>query len=207
MTEKERMLAGKLYCLSGGNNADLLADFKRARRLTREYNATTEDETERRSRLLKELLGSVGKNCYVEPNFRCDYGSNIHIGNHFYANFDCIILDVARVDIGDNVFFAPRVNLYTAAHPIDAEIRNAGLEYAKPITIGSGVWMGGGVIVNPGVTIGDNTVIGSGAVVTKDVPSNVVAAGNPCRVIRKITEEDKAYWGRLRDEYTASLAD
>lgn len=129
---------------------------------------------------------------------------NISIGENFYANYDCIIIDVCNVNIGNNVFLAPRVCIYTAAHPIDAEVRNTGLEYGKEINIGNNVWICGNVVINPGVTIGDNVVIGSGAVVTKNIPSDVVAAGNPCKVIRKITGEDKLKWHKLAQEYFSS---
>ena len=200
MTERERMVAGGLYKADDG---ELVALRQRARRLTRQFNATTEEELDKRQELLRELFGAFGGNSFMEPSFRCDYGVNIFIGEHFYANFDCVILDVAPVHIGDNVFFAPRVNLFTAGHPIDAGVRNEELEFGKPITIGDDVWVGGGVIVNPGVTIGSDVVIGSGSVVTKDIPSHVIAAGNPCRVIRAITDEDKVRWTRERDAYFA----
>ena len=201
MTEKERMLAGKLYIAM---DDELVNDVKKSRRLIRLYNTTTEEQQGYRKELLKELFERTEENYYIEPPFRCDYGCNISIGNNFYANYDCIILDVNKVIIGDNVFFAPRVCIFTAGHPIDAEIRNMQLEYGKPVVIGNNVWVGGNTVINPGVTIGDNVVIGSGSVVTKDIPSGVVAAGNPCRVIRKISEEDKRYWEGLKNEYYES---
>lgn len=201
MKEKDRMLAGKLYIAM---DEELVSDMKKSRRLTRLYNTTTEEQQDYRKELLKELFESTKENYYIEPPFRCDYGCNISIGNNFYANYDCIILDVNKVVIGDNVFFAPRVSVFTAGHPIDAEIRNMQLEYGKPVFIGNDVWVGGNTVINPGVTIGDNVVIGSGSVVTKDIPSGVVAAGNPCRVIRKINEEDKKYWEKLKNEYYES---
>ncbi|MBU5488275.1 sugar O-acetyltransferase [Clostridium sp. MSJ-8] len=201
MKEKDRMLAGKLYIAM---DEELVNDMKKSRRLTRLYNTTTEEQQDYRKELLKELFESTKENYYIEPPFRCDYGCNISIGNNFYANYDCIILDVNKVVIGDNVFFAPRVSVFTAGHPIDAEIRNMQLEYGKPVFIGNDVWVGGNTVINPGVTIGDNVVIGSGSVVTKDIPSGVVAAGNPCRVIRKINEEDKKYWEKLKNEYYES---
>lgn len=129
-----------------------------------------------------------------EPPFRCDYGYNIEIGENFYSNYNCTILDCAKVTIGNNVLFAPNVSLFTAGHPIDATLRAQEYEYAFPITIGNDVWIGGNTVINPGVTIGSNVVIGSGSVITKDIPSNCIAAGNPCRVIRDITEEDKQYY-------------
>lgn len=198
MNERERMLAGKLYRADDG---ELVALRQRARRLTRLYNATTEEESDRRQELLKELLGSMGRGCYIEPTFRCDYGCNISVGDGFYANFDCIILDVAPVRIGSHVFFAPRVGLYTAGHPIDAGVRNGELEYGKAIAIGDDVWVGGNVVINPGVSIGSDAVIGSGSVVTHDIPDHVVAVGNPCRVLRPIGPEDRMYWEKQRDLY------
>lgn len=202
MTEREKMVSGALYKADDG---ELTAMRQRARRLTRQFNATTEEETEKRQTLLRELFGTIGKGSFIEPTFKCDYGSNIYIGDHFYANFDCVILDVAPVHIGRHVFFAPRVNLYTAGHPIDAQTRNEELEFGTAITIGDDVWVGGNVTVNPGVTIGSDVVIGSGSVVTKDIPSHVIAAGNPCRVIRAITDGEREVWKKKRDAYFAAL--
>lgn len=202
MTEREKMVSGALY---KADDRELVAMRQRARRLTRQFNATTEEETEKRQELLRELMGAIGKGSFVEPTFRCDYGSNIYIGDYFYANFDCVILDVAPVHIGSHVFFAPRVNLYTAGHPIDAQTRNEELEFGTAITIGDDVWVGGNVTINPGVTIGSDVVIGSGSVVTKDIPSHVIAAGNPCRVIRVITDEEREVWKKKRDAYFAAL--
>ncbi|MBD7914394.1 sugar O-acetyltransferase [Clostridium sp. Sa3CUN1] len=202
MTEKERMLSGKLY---SANDSELKANAKKSRMLTRLFNNTTEEQKEYRVELLKNLFEKTGENLYVEPPFRCDYGSNISVGNNFYANFDCIILDVCKVDIGENVMFAPRVCIYTAAHPIDVDVRNSGLEFGKPVKIGNNVWIGGSTVINPGVTIGNNVVIGSGSVVTKDIPDNVIAVGNPCRVLREITKEDKIYWERQKEEYYSNI--
>jgi len=202
MTERERMLAGALY---DAGEETLVAARQNARRLTRLINQTTEEELDRREALFRELFGSIGEDFFIEPTFRVDYGCNIRIGNAFYANFDCIILDVAPVTIGDNVFFAPRVSLYTAKHPIDAAVRNSGLELASPIRIGSNVWVGGNTVINPGVTIGDNVVIGAGSVVTRDIPSNCVAVGVPCRVLRPITDADKAYWEAEAAKYRAEM--
>lgn len=198
MTEKERMLSQRLYKAS---DAELAEDFARAKELVRQFNGTRHDEKETRYDILKKLFRSIGEKCYIEPPFRCDYGCNITVGNGFYANYDCIILDVCAVEIGENVLFAPRVCVFTAAHPIDADVRNDQLEYGKKIKIGDNVWIGGNTVINPGVTIGSNTVIGSGSVVTKDIPSGVVAAGNPCKILRKISSEDKDYWTKLSDEY------
>lgn len=197
MTEKELMLAGKLYT---ARDEELAADCKRSRQLTRLFNNSTEEQGGYRVQLLKELFRKTGENIYIEPPFRCDYGGNITVGENFYANFDCIILDVNEVVIGDNVLFAPRVCVYTAGHPIDAEIRNSGVEFGLKVVIGNDVWIGGSTVINPGVTIGNNVVIGSGSVVTKDIPDGVVAAGNPCRVIRKITEADRLFWQKKVEE-------
>lgn len=181
--EKVKMLAGEMY-----DPADpvLLKEREEARRKVRMYNQTLETEGEKRIKLLKELLGSTGENVYMEPNIRFDYGYNTHVGENFFANFDCTILDVCEVRFGDNCMLAPGVHIYTATHPLHPAERNSGREYAKPITIGNNVWVGGSAVINPGVTIGDNAVIASGAVVTKDVPENVVVGGNPAKVIKQI---------------------
>ena len=198
MTEKERMLSEKLYIPM---DEALAADCARSRRLVRLINGTTEEQAEYRVQLFKELFGRTGENLWVEPPFHCDYGCHISVGENFYANFDCIILDVCDVTIGDNVFLTPRVCIYTSGHPIDAGVRRRQLEYGKKVVIGNDVWVGGNTVINPGVTIGDNVVIGSGSVVTKDIPSGVIAAGNPCRVLRPVTEEDTRYWEELEREY------
>lgn len=198
MTEKEKMLSGNLYM---ANDEELRRDNKKSRMLTRLFNNSTEEQIPYRKELLKELFEKTGENLYIEPPFRCDYGCHISVGNNFYANYDCIIVDVCKVEIGENVLFGPRVGIYTAGHPIDAEIRDTGLEFGKPVKIGNSVWVGGSTVINPGVTIGNNVVIGSGSVVTKDIPDNVVAVGNPCRVLRPITDEDKAYWEIKKEEY------
>lgn len=182
-TEKEKMLAGELYLAW---DEDLVSERARARRLTRLFHQTIETDDDARKKILKELFGTTGENIYIEPTFRCDYGSNIHVGENFYANFDCVILDVCKVTIGANCMLAPGVHIYTATHPLNAEERNSGAEFGKPVTIGDNVWIGGRTVVNPGVTIGNNAVIASGAVVTKDVPDNVVVGGNPARVIKNI---------------------
>lgn len=199
MNEKEKMLAGKLYTAS--NSKELFKDYKKCKRILREYNATSENEEDKRRNLLKDLFGKIGEHFHIEPPFRCDYGCNIYIGERFYANYDLIILDCCMVEIGDDVFIAPRVGIYGAAHPIDAEVRNTQLEYGKDIKIGNSVWIGANVVINPGVKIGNNVVIGSGSVVTKDIPDDVVAVGNPCRVLRKIDEKDKIYRNKLKEEY------
>lgn len=198
MTEKEKMLLGMYYKAS---DKDLTEARNTARSLAAEYNSTAPTELERREDILKKLFKKCGKNVYIEPPFYCDYGSNIALGDNVYINFDCIILDVCNVSIGNNVFIAPRVSIFAAAHPIDADIRNSLLEFGSPVNIGNSVWIGGNTVINPGVSIGDGSIIGSGSVVTKDIPANVIACGNPCRVIRQISDEDKAVCLRLADEY------
>jgi maltose O-acetyltransferase len=185
-TEKEKMLDGEMY---RADDKELVAERNRARELTRAYNSTTEVELEKRTDILKQLFGKVGKNAYIEPTFKCDYGYNIEVGDNFFVNFDCVILDVCKVKIGDNCFFAPGVHIYTATHPLDPTERSSGVEYGKPVTIGNNVWFGGKSLVNPGVTIGNNVVVASGAVVVKDVPDNVVVGGNPAKIIKKIEVE------------------
>lgn len=182
-TEKEKMLNGELY---HAGDMELTKDRLRARKLSRLFNKTTETEDNLRIELLKELFGSTGDNIYIEPSFKCDYGYNIHVGENFYANFDCVILDVCEVRMGDHCLLAPGVHIYTATHPLDATERRSGLELGKPVSIGNNVWIAGRAIINPGVTIGNNVVIASGAVVTKDVPDNVVVGGNPARIIKNV---------------------
>ena len=195
MTQRERMLSGGLYSAA---DPELFRLRQEARRLTRLYNQTAEDQPEERRRLLEALLGGVGENAFLEPPFRCDYGGNITVGRDFYANYDCIILDVCPVTIGDRVLFGPRVGLYGAGHPLDPEVRAGGLENGGPITIGDDVWLGGGVVVLPGVTSGAGAVIAAGALVTRDIPSGVLAAGVPCRVLRPLNERDRTYWRGLQ---------
>jgi len=181
MTEKEKMLRGELY---QAWDPELSRERLQARKLTRLFNQTTEEED--RASLLKELFGSTGKNIYLEPTFKCDYGYNIHVGENFFANFDCVFLDVCEIRIGENCLLGPGVHIYTATHPLDPTERSSGAEYGIPVTIGDHVWIGGRAIINPGVTIGNNVVIASGAVVTKDVPDNVVVGGNPAKIIKQI---------------------
>lgn len=182
-TEKQKMLAGELYRAS---DSELVANRQEARRLTRLYNATTEQEIEQRKQIISELWGAARQNIEIEPPFYCDYGSNIYVGDDFYMNFGGVILDCASVHIGNNVLCAPGVHIYTATHPTDPDIRRSGLELAAPVKIGNNVWIGGGAIICPGVTIGDDTTIGAGSVVVKDLPAKVVAVGNPCRVIKHL---------------------
>lgn len=193
-TEKQKMLSGELYLAS---DPELVAERQRASRLTRLYNSTTEEELERRSHLLQELFGRVGDNAQILPPFYCDYGNNICAGNNLYMNYGCVILDCNTVHFGDNVLCAPSVQIYTACHPTDPAERLMGQELAAPVRIGNNVWIGGGAIVCPGVTIGENTTIGAGSVVVKDIPANVVAAGNPCRVIRGLDRAEKMGGDRL----------
>ncbi|MEW8956997.1 sugar O-acetyltransferase [Clostridium sp.] len=185
MTEREKMINGEFY---DAGDEELIKLRKNARRLTRLFNNTTEEEGSKKKEILKELLGGFQGELTVELPFACDYGVNIYMGKDVFINFDCVILDCAPVNIGDNVLIAPNVRIYTATHPIDPITRKEGIEYAKPITIGNNVWIGGGVIITPGVTIGDNSVIGAGSVVTKDIPANMVAVGNPCRVIKSVND-------------------
>ena len=178
------MLAGELYRAS---DSELQTMTRRARRLSRTYNyETTEEAPERRVEILRELFGAVGEHIEIEPPFFCDYGSHTYIGDKFYMNSGGVVLDCAEVRIGESVFCGPRVQILTAMHPLNGAERSAGAEFAKPVTIGSHVWIGAGSIICPGVTIGDGTTIGAGSVVTRDIPANVLAVGNPCRVLREI---------------------
>lgn len=198
MTERERMLSGRLYFAGA---PELAQARLQAKRLCHAYNTAPPEDQDRRERILRQLLGQVGRNCWIEPTFRCDYGVNISIGDRFYANYDCIFLDVAPITIGRCVYMAPRVCLYTAGHPTVPQVRNLDLEYGRPITIGDDVWIGGNAVVLPGVTIGSGSVVAAGAVVTRDVPPGVIAGGNPCRVLRPLTDADLARWEAERREY------
>jgi len=183
MTEKEKMIQGLMH---NPLDPELCKDRDHARLLFQEINRIEEDQKPLRDKRFYDLLPNAGKNLWIEPPFYCDYGYNIFAGEKFFMNFNCCILDVAPVTIGNRVMFGPNVQIYTATHPLNAKERSSGTEYAKPITIGNDVWLGGGVIVCPGVTIGNGVVIGAGAVVTKDIPDNVFAAGNPAKVIKEI---------------------
>jgi maltose O-acetyltransferase len=183
-SEKEKMLAGELY---DPLDPELVLARNRARGLCQDLNATREEQQDERRRILRELLGQGGEEVWMQPPFFCDYGFNILLGKKCFFNFNCVVLDVCQVKIGDHTLFGPAVQIYTATHPLNAE-RRRNQEFAKPITIGSDVWVGGGAILCPGVTIGNRAAIGAGSVVTRDVPDGVFAAGNPCRVIREITE-------------------
>lgn len=183
MTEREKMIDSALY---NSQDEELVRDRYIARRMIRQFNDLHEEHEIDRAEILREILGSTGSNIYVESTFRVDYGYNIHVGNNFYANFDCTLLDPAPITIGDRCMLAPGVHIYTAAHPLDPEERAGGLEYALPVTIGDDVWIGGRAVINPGVTIGEGAVIASGAVVTKDVPARTVSAGSPAKVIKHL---------------------
>ena len=177
------MLGGELY---DPLDAQLSAERRRTRLLCKALNDTRDDEQEERARLIKELIPASGGGVWIEPPFFCDYGSNITLGEKVFFNFNCVVLDVAHVLIGSRVLFAPAVQIYAATHPLSASARSTGLELGKAIEIGDDVWVGGGAIICPGVRVGARAVIGAGSVVTKDVPEGVLAAGNPCRVIREI---------------------
>ncbi|SOC06597.1 sugar O-acetyltransferase [Pseudobutyrivibrio ruminis] len=181
---------------------EVFEEQKIARRLTQELNTVDRAEFDAIKKIVNKLLGKSDNDTFINPPFYCDYGSHIEVGKNFFANYNCTMLDVGRIRIGDNVQIAPNVSIYTAGHPVHPATRNTLYEYGIDVTIGNNVWIGGNVVICPGVTIGDNTVIGAGSVVTKDVPAWSIAAGNPCRVIRKITEDDrnKYFAGREIDE-------
>ena len=187
--EREKMLGGELY---NPLDPELAEARDRARDLCQDLNATREGDREERRRILRELLGAGGDDVWMQPPFFCDYGQNIFLGKKCFFNFNCVVLDVCPVRVGSYSMFGPGVQLLTATHPLDPAERRAGLEGAKPITIGADVWVGGGVVVCPGVTIGDAAVIGAGSVVTRDVPAGVIAVGNPCRVVRPVPRVDLA---------------
>ncbi|TXE12076.1 sugar O-acetyltransferase [Seonamhaeicola algicola] len=191
LTEKQKMLAGKPY---KAFDLELLTERQNTKEAIFNFNNLNPKQIQARNAIIKKLFGSVKDNFFIEPPFRCDYGYNIEIGNNFYSNYNLVILDCAKVSIGNNVFIAPNVGIYTAGHPIHHEPRNNEFEYAFPIHIGNNAWIGGNTVINPGVTIGNNVVIGSGSVVTKNIPDNVIAFGNPCKIYREITEKDKQFY-------------
>lgn len=188
MTEWEKMQIGEIY---NDFDLDLFNRRVEAKKLFRIYNHTEDNEVEKRNEIMRKLFKSVGENVWIEPDFRCEFGKNITIGNDVYINFGCVILDCGQVSIGDRTLIGPNVGIFSGNHTVDAEERIAGGLVPKPITIGSRVWICGNVSIVPGVCIGDDSIIGAGSVVTHDIPSGVIAAGNPCRVLRKITEKDK----------------
>ena len=198
MTEKEKMLSGELY---NSTEKELVKERLRCGLLLDKFNSLSYDKREEKQTLLKELLGKIGNNSFINKPFFCDYGKNIYIGDNFFANYNSVFLDVNKIVIGNNVMLGPSVSLLTATHPLDAGVRSSLLEYGEEITIGDNTWIGGNVVVNPGVKIGKNVVIGSGSVVTKDIPDNMLAYGNPCKIIRVIGDEDKVYWQKRKEEY------
>lgn len=191
MSEKEKMLAGKPYFAF---DTLLLKERKETKEKLYFFNNLHPNEVEKGHQIIKSLFGKIDGDFVIEPPFRCDYGYNIKIGSNFFANYNLTVLDCAKVSIGNNVLIGPNVSLFAAGHPIHHDIRNLELEYAFPINIGDNVWIGGNVVINANINIGNNSVIASGSVVTKDIPNGVVAAGNPCRVMRVITEADKAFY-------------
>ena len=182
-SELQKLKDGELYDYT---DPEVRAAHIRAVELCDEYNETKRTETEKRERILRELFGSLGENVLVEKNIRIDYGFNVHAGDNFFVNYDCVFLDCAPITFGNNVFIAPQCGFYAVNHPLEADLRNSGVETGVPITVGDDVWIGGGVKVMPGVTIGSNVVIGGGSVVVKDIPSNSLAVGNPARVVKSI---------------------
>ena len=187
MTEKEKQQAGELYL---SNDKELVAERVKAKKLCVEFNAIEYNDYQKKTRLLDRLLALRGENTWIEANFFCDYGYNIIMGDNFYSNHNLVILDCAEVVFGDNVMIGPNCGFYTAGHPLDYKTRNQGYEYAKPIKVGSNVWIGGNVCVMPGVTIGDNVVIAGGSVVCENIPSGVMAAGNPCKPIKQLPADE-----------------
>ena len=184
MTEKEKMLAGKIY---SAVDPELLRELNEVKEVIYEYNSLRPSEHERRLEILKSLLGHIGDDAIIiNQPFYCDYGKQIRVGKRFFANFSFTVLDEANVSIGDDCFFGPNVSIYTACHSTDPVERNSRKEWALPVTVGNNVWIGGAVTILPGVTIGDNVTIGAGSVVVRDIPSNCVAVGNPCKVVRKL---------------------
>lgn len=190
------MLAGLPYkAWLDGLSEERMENKKRIYR----YNSLSPEQGEEQAALIKEIIGKCGENIWIETPFHCDYGWNIEVGENFFANYNLTILDVGKVVIGKNAQIAPNVSIYTAGHPVHPDSRNTGYEYGIGVTIGDSVWLGGNTVINPGVTIGNNVVIGAGSVVTKNLPDDVIAVGNPCRVLRKITEEDRKYYFKDRE--------
>lgn len=195
MTIREKMKNGMLYIDVGEG---LEADRRKCQELLYDYNHTHPSEETKRKEILKELLGDTKDHIWIEPPFHAAYGSNIHIGDHFYANFNLVIVDDIDVYIGEHVMIAPNVTITPTGHPVDPELRKPGTQFSIPVRIGNNVWIGSNAVILPGVTIGDNSVIGAGSVVTHDIPENVVAVGNPCRVLRQINEHDKEFYYKDR---------
>ena len=196
MSMKEKMHRGELYM---PDDPEIVADQVRCLDRLYEYNSTRPTEADKREKLLSEMFAQIGEGCYIEPPLHANFGGrHCHWGKHIYANFNLTMVDDTGIYVGDNTMFGPNVVLATAGHPIFPELREKGCQYNVPIHIGKNCWLGAGVIVLPGVTIGDNTVVGAGSVVTKDLPANVVAVGNPCRVLREIGEHDREYYFKDR---------
>lgn len=203
MTEYEKMISGKLY---DPKKIEAAYSYQAGRRLVQKINLAHLTGEGDIAVMENELIDNKG-NLHITPPLSVDYGFNIHVGKNFYANMDCVFLDVAEIFIGDDVMFGPRVSLITATHPIDAGVRTRGLELGQSIEIGNRVWLGANVTVNPGVKIGDETIVGSGSVVTKDLPAGVIAVGNPAKILRKIDLKDKKVWEAKENEYFSDLAD
>jgi len=191
MTIRERIASGKLFTVIGEG---LPEEARRGKELMYEFNHTRPTETQKRIELITAMFGAIGKDCWVEPPVNICYGSNVFIGDYFYANMNLTLVDDYKITIGNNVAIAPNVTIAVTGHPVHPELRLHGEMYAFPVTIGNNVWIGSGAIICPGITIGHNTVIGAGSVVTRDIPANVIAVGNPCRVLREINEADKIYY-------------
>ncbi len=191
MTEQEKRLAGKLYYPA---DPELTEARMRAKRLCYRLNTLAPDDFQGRDATIRELFGHAGKDAWVESNFRCDYGTQISVGDYVFINYDCIFLDIAPITIGNRVMFGPKVCVYTVNHPLTPEVRNTDLEYGRPVTIEDNVWIGGNTVILPGVTIGEGAVIAAGSIVNRDIPPRVIAGGNPCRVIRPLTGEDRDKW-------------
>ena len=191
MTEQEKRLAGKLYYPA---DPELTEARMRAKRLCYRLNTLAPDDFQGRDATIRELFGHAGKDAWVESNFRCDYGTQISVGDYVFINYDCVFLDIAPITIGNRAYIAPRVCIYTVNHPLTPEVRNTDLEYGRPVTIEDNVWIGGNTVILPGVTIGEGAVIAAGSIVNRDIPPRVIAGGNPCRVIRPLTGEDRGKW-------------
>ena len=191
MTTRERMQSGKLYFCT---DEEIAKEQLECLEILYDYNHTRPSESQKREQILKNLLAEIGENCYIEPPLHANWGKYTHFGNNVYANFNLTLVDDTDIFVGDNVMFGPNVIIATAGHPVDPPLREKGAQFNIPVRIGKNVWIGAGAIVLPGVTIGDHSVIGAGSVVTKDIPPNVVAVGNPCRVLREINDRDKEYY-------------
>lgn len=195
MTIKEKMKNGKLYL---PNDEALMKEQEQCLEILYDFNMTRPSESEKRMTILRSLLAEVGENCYIEPPLHANWGKHTHFGKGVYANFNLTLVDDSDIFVGDNVMFGPNVTVATAGHPIDPDLRKQAAQFNIPVRIGNNVWIGAGAVILPGVHIGDNTVIGAGSIVTKDIPANVVAVGNPCRVLREISEHDKKYYYKDR---------